>query len=39
MDYQKIATDVYNLADSNEPVAPLVREALQAIEQCLDQYG
>lgn len=39
MDYQKIASDVYNLADSDEPIAPLVREALQVIEQCLDQYG
>lgn len=39
MDYQKIASDVYNLAESDEPIAPLVREALQVIEQCLDQYG
>jgi FAD synthetase len=39
MDYQKIASDVYHLAESNQPVAPLVREALQVIEQCLDQYG
>ncbi|KAG2159428.1 uncharacterized protein EDB93DRAFT_1075229 [Suillus bovinus] len=39
MDYQKIASEVYNLAESNEPVAPVVKEALQVIEQCLDQYG
>ncbi|KAG1743753.1 uncharacterized protein EDB91DRAFT_1236711 [Suillus paluster] len=39
MDFQKIASDVYNLAESEEAIAPLVREALQAIEQCLDQYG
>jgi len=39
MDYQKIASDVYNLAESDEPVAPHVREALQVIEECLDQYG
>ena len=39
MDYQKIATDVYNLAEADEPIAPLVREALQVIDQCLDQYG
>lgn len=39
MDYQKIASDVYNLAESDEPIAPQVREALQVIEQCLDQYG
>lgn len=39
MDYQKIASDVYNLAESDEPIALLVKEALQVIEQCLDQYG
>lgn len=39
MDYQKIASDVYNLAESDEPIAPIVREALQVIEQCVGQYG
>ncbi|KAG0699077.1 adenine nucleotide alpha hydrolases-like protein [Suillus ampliporus] len=39
MDFQKIASDVYNLAESDQPIAPLLGEALQAIEQCLDQYG
>ncbi|KAG2034433.1 hypothetical protein BDR03DRAFT_924136 [Suillus americanus] len=39
MDYKKITSDVYNLAESDEPIAPLIREALQVIEQCLDQYG
>lgn len=39
MDFQKIASNVYNLAESEESIAPLVREALQVIEQCLDQYG
>lgn len=39
MNYQKIASDVYSLAESNDPIAPIVREALQVIEQCLDEYG
>jgi FAD synthetase len=39
MDYEKISRDVYSLAESDEPIAPIIREALQVIEQCLDQYG
>jgi hypothetical protein len=39
MDYEKIARDVYSLAESDEPIAPVMREALEVIEQCLDQYG
>jgi FAD synthetase len=34
-----IATEVYNLADSREPIAPLVKEALEVIDQALDIYG
>ncbi|KAG6332373.1 hypothetical protein ID866_6714 [Astraeus odoratus] len=39
MDRQKIANDVYDLARSQEPIAPLVKEALDVIEQCLTTYG
>ncbi|KAH7920194.1 adenine nucleotide alpha hydrolases-like protein [Leucogyrophana mollusca] len=39
MDGQKIAREVYDLADSRDPIAPLVKEALDVIEQCLDTYG
>jgi FAD synthetase len=34
-----IAREVYELADSREPIAPLVKEALQVIDQALDTYG
>ncbi|EGO01011.1 hypothetical protein SERLA73DRAFT_179038 [Serpula lacrymans var. lacrymans S7.3] len=39
MDGQKIAKEVYGLAHSKEPVAPLVKEALDVIDQVLDHYG
>ncbi|KAH6903127.1 hypothetical protein BKA70DRAFT_1566775 [Coprinopsis sp. MPI-PUGE-AT-0042] len=39
MDPIKIAQEVYALARSSEPIAPLVKEALDVIDECLDQYG
>ncbi|KAL5520699.1 FAD1 [Sanghuangporus sanghuang] len=37
-DQAKIAADVRKLAESNEPIAPLVREALDVIDQALDDH-
>ncbi|KAH7882928.1 hypothetical protein F5I97DRAFT_1900618 [Phlebopus sp. FC_14] len=39
MDRQKISKDVYDLAQSQEPIAPLVKEALAVIEQSLESHG
>ncbi len=39
MDFGKIADDVYSLAASEDPLAPLVKEALDVIEQGLDTHG
>lgn len=39
MDFHKIADDVYSLAASSEPIAPLVREALDVIEEGLKTHG
>ena len=39
MDFRKIARDVYDLANSDEPPAPAVKEALDVIEEGLDIYG
>ncbi|KAI0057321.1 adenine nucleotide alpha hydrolases-like protein [Artomyces pyxidatus] len=39
MDPTKIAEQVYALATSDEPIAPLVKEALQVIDDVLDIYG
>ncbi|KAL5514782.1 hypothetical protein ACEPAG_2098 [Sanghuangporus baumii] len=38
-DQAKIAADVRKLAESNEPIAPLVREALDVINQALDDHS
>ena len=35
----KVASDVHALAGSDAPIAPLVNEALQVIEQALDSHG
>jgi hypothetical protein len=35
----RIARDVYDLADSTDPIAPLVKEALSAIDEGLDHHG
>ena len=34
-----IAEQVYNLAESNDPIAPLVKEALGVIDQSIDELG
>ena len=34
-----IASEVYALAESNDPIAPLVKEALGVIDDALDEYG
>jgi FAD synthetase len=40
MDCKKIATEVYALAGQHsDPLAPLVKEALEVIDQCLDTHG
>ncbi|KAF8065067.1 hypothetical protein FPV67DRAFT_1501356 [Lyophyllum atratum] len=39
MDYRRIAQEVYDLADSDDPLAPMVKEALEVIEEGLDTHG
>lgn len=39
MDCKSIALEVYNLAASNDPLAPLVKEALNVIDKGLDTHG
>ena len=39
LDCEAIAKEVYDLAESEEPIAPLVKEALAVIDQALDIYG
>ncbi|KAJ7481475.1 hypothetical protein FB451DRAFT_1236165 [Mycena latifolia] len=39
MDCKKVAETVYDLADSQDPLAPLVKEALEVIDSALDTYG
>ena len=40
MDCKKIATEVYALAgQQSDPLSPLVKEALEVIDQCLDTHG
>jgi hypothetical protein len=34
-----LASEAYALAASNEPIAGLVKEALEVIEEALDEYG
>ncbi|KAH9171105.1 hypothetical protein EDB89DRAFT_1974228 [Lactarius sanguifluus] len=38
-DRKTIASEAYALAESNEPIAPLVKEALDVIDDALDEYG
>ncbi|KAH9063263.1 adenine nucleotide alpha hydrolases-like protein [Lactarius vividus] len=38
-DRKTIATEAYALAESNEPIAALVKEALDVIDDALDEYG
>ncbi|KXN85615.1 FAD synthase [Leucoagaricus sp. SymC.cos] len=39
MDCRKVAEDVYGLAESGHSLAPRVKEALEVIDQCLDNHG
>ena len=39
LDGDKIASQVYEWADSDEPISPLIKEALTVIEEALDDYG
>ncbi|KAF5384311.1 hypothetical protein D9615_003387 [Tricholomella constricta] len=39
MNCKKIAQEVYDLASSNDPLAPMIKEALQVIDQGLDTHG
>ena len=42
MNCKSIAEQVYGLAQADkteEPLAPLVKEALEVIDQCLDTHG
>ncbi|TFY73820.1 hypothetical protein EWM64_g10190, partial [Hericium alpestre] len=39
MDLPLVAQEVYGLADSDEAIAPLVKEALGVIEEALDRHG
>lgn len=39
MDCKNIAVEVYKLAASDDPLAPLVKEALDVIDQGLDTHG
>jgi len=38
-DRKTIASEAYALAESKEPIAPLVKEALDVIDNALDEYG
>lgn len=39
MNCKKVAEEVYNLAISENPLAPLVKEALDVIDDALDTHG
>jgi FAD synthetase len=39
MDCKKVAVTVYDLANSQDPLAPLVKEALDVIDSALDTHG
>lgn len=39
MDFGKIAQEVYDLANSDDPLAALIKEALEVIGESLDTYG
>ncbi|KAF9453310.1 adenine nucleotide alpha hydrolases-like protein [Macrolepiota fuliginosa MF-IS2] len=39
MNCRKIAEEVYSLAESDHELAPLVKEALKVIDECLDTHG
>jgi hypothetical protein len=39
MDHQTIAQQIYELASSQDSLAPLVSEALHVIEEAIDAHG
>jgi FAD synthetase len=39
VDLKQIAEQVYSLATSDDPIAPLVKEALDVIDEGLDSHG
>lgn len=39
MDFREIALEVYELAASDDPIAPLIKEALDVIDEGLDTHG
>ncbi|KAJ7291295.1 hypothetical protein C8J57DRAFT_1272170 [Mycena rebaudengoi] len=39
MDLKEVAQTVYDLANSQDPLAPLVKEALDVIDEALDTHG
>jgi FAD synthetase len=39
MDCKQVAETVYDLANSQDPLAPLVKEALDVIDEALDTHG
>jgi hypothetical protein len=38
-DLSNLANETYALASSSEPIAALVKEALEVIDDALDEYG
>ena len=39
VDYREVAKQVYDFASSQAPLAPLVQEALEVIEDAIDSFG
>lgn len=39
VDYREVAKQVYDVASSQSPIAPLVKEALAVIEDAIDSFG
>lgn len=39
VDYREVAKQVYDFASSQSPLAPLIREALEVIEDAIDSFG
>ncbi|KAM6501128.1 hypothetical protein JOM56_004142 [Amanita muscaria] len=39
MEFRNLAQQVYDLANSDDPLSKPVKEALQVIEECLNDYG
>ena len=39
VDYHAVAKQVYEFAESDSPLAPLVKEALGVIDDAIDSFG